>query len=278
MKSSFDWQGHRGARGLAPENSLPGFQKTLEYPVTTLELDLAVSRDSQLVVSHEPWFSASICSHPDGRPVGEEEEQELNIFEMVYAEVAAFDCGSRGHPRFPDQQRLPTKKPLLHEVVALADSICKDQDRPLVNFNIEIKSKPEWDGKYTPGPEIFSRLVLAEVKRLGIEARSCIQSFDPRVLEVIHSRQPAQNLAFLVEDPASLEEHLSRLGFLPDIYSPMHTLLTKNVVVRAHEKELRVIPWTVNDPTTMKSLIQMGVDGIITDYPNLIREVVEGEK
>jgi glycerophosphoryl diester phosphodiesterase len=275
MKESFDWQGHRGARGLAPENSLPGFQKALEYPITTLELDLALSRDSQLVVSHEPWFSASICSHSDGRPVGEEEEQELNIFQMDYAEVAAFDCGSRIHASFPEQEPVATPKPRLWEVVALVDSICNSRNRAPIRFNIEIKSKPEWDGKFTPGPQVFSQLVLAELERLDIESRSCIQSFDPRVLEAVHARKPDQTLAFLVEYPASLEKHLAPLSFLPEIYSPMHTLLTQNVVDQAHEKGLQVIPWTVNDTQTMRSLIQMGVDGIITDYPNLIREVVE---
>jgi len=182
MKSSFDWQGHRGARGLAPENTLPGFQKALEFPITTLELDLAVSRDSQLVVSHEPWFSASICSHPDGRPVGEEEEQELNIFQMAYAEVATFDCGSRAHAGFPEQEPVATPKPRLWEVVALADSICNSRNRAPVRLNIEIKSRKEWDGIYTPGPAVFSELVHAELKELGIEDRACVQSFDPRVL------------------------------------------------------------------------------------------------
>ena len=122
MPETFDWQGHRGARGLLPENTIPAFLKALEFPkLTTLELDLAVSKDNQLIVSHEPWMSALICSHPDGRPVEEDEEQELRIYEMTLAQIQAFDCGQRGNANFPEQTPQAVFKPTLEAVVKAAE-------------------------------------------------------------------------------------------------------------------------------------------------------------
>ncbi len=272
MDEQFDWQGHRGARGLMPENSLPGFLEALNYPVKTLELDLAISRDNKLVVSHEPWFSSAFCTRPNGQAVTESEEQNLMIYGMDYDSVAAFDCGSRGHAGFPDQRPSPTRKPLLREVVQAADKYRAGQNKPLPNYNIEIKSKPEWDNVLTPEVEVFAKLVVREVQRLGISNRACIQSFDPRALEAVHALDSTLTTAFLIETPGSVQNQLKRLSFPPDIYSPEHVLLTRSVVNRAHQLGMQVIPWTVNDVLTMRSLIRMGVDGIITDYPNLILE------
>ncbi|HKK79716.1 MAG TPA: glycerophosphodiester phosphodiesterase family protein, partial [Phaeodactylibacter sp.] len=174
----FDWQGHRGARGLLPENTVPAFLKALEYPqVKTLELDLAVSQDSQLVVSHEPWMSHHICSHPDGQPVTEAEEDELLIFQMPYDSVRQYDCGSRGNARFPQQQAQPAYKPLLREVVQEAEAFAKQQERALPRYNIEIKLEPDYDGVKAPAPQTFARLLLEEIKALDITERSTVQSF-----------------------------------------------------------------------------------------------------
>lgn len=272
MNASFDWQGHRGARGLLPENTVPAFLKALEYPVTTLELDLAVSRDSQLVVSHEPWMSHHICSHPDGQPVTEAEEERLAIFQMPYAQVRQFDCGRRGNAAFPEQQAEPAVKPTLAEVVEAVRAYCIREGRSQPAYNIEIKSQPEWDGDKAPAPEAFSRLVLAEVKRLDIAGRTCIQSFDPRVLQVVHRFDPQITTALLVANPRGVAANLEALGYRPPVYSPYYKLLAANVVDTIHELGMRVIPWTVNDPAEMRTLIDMGVDGIITDYPNRIAE------
>lgn len=269
--AAFDWQGHRGARGLAPENAVPSFLKALEYPeITTLELDVVISRDSQVVVSHEPWMSAEICSRPDGSPVQKKEEESLNLFLMDYAEIALFDCGSRGHSRFPEQAPMPAAKPTLREVVEAVERYCVENNRPLPAYNIEIKSRPEWDNVKTPPPPAFTRLVVEEMRRLGIVERSNLQSFDPRILQEVRRMDSTFVTALLVENVRGLEANVKDLGYVPEIYSPYYKLVTAKTVRNAHAKGMRIIPWTVNETEEMKKLMELGVDGIITDYPDRV--------
>ncbi len=270
-KPPFDWQGHRGARGLAPENSIPAFLLALEYPeITTLELDLAVSKDSILVLSHEPWMSHAICLQPGGAPITEEEEKKFSIFNMTYEEIKTFDCGSKGNDRFPEQKPMAVYKPALSEVVAAVEARCKTLGRQPVRYNIEIKSAPELDGVFTPAPAGFARLVLNEVKRLNVHDRTCIQSFDIRSLQAVRQLDDSVTIAFLIENAKGLDENLADLGFVPQVFSPYYLVLSPNLVNLIHEKKMLAIPWTVNDSATMQGLINMGVDGIITDYPDRI--------
>ena len=272
--ATFDWQGHRGARGLLPENTVPAFLKALEYPqVKTLELDLAVSRDSLLVVSHEPWMSHHICSHPDGRPVTKEEEEDLLFFQMSYDSIRQYDCGSRGNERFPHQKAMPAHKPLLSEVVEAVGHYCAEKGREKPRYNIEIKFEPAYVGIKAPDAETFARLVLEEVTRLCIRERSCVQSFDVAPLQHLHRMDPQLFTALLIDNPNGVAANLEELGYIPNAYSPYYKLITANVADTVHEKGMTIIPWTVNDTTAMKALIALGVDGIITDYPNLIGEV-----
>ena len=270
-KAPFDWQGHRGSRGLAPENTIPAFLKALEFPqVRTLELDLAVSADGQLVVSHEPWMSAAICTAPNGQAVTSEQAETFLIYRMTYDQVRQFDCGARGNARFPDQKAQATFKPTLDAVVTAVENQCGKMGREMPHFNIEIKSQPEWDGLRTPPVEEFVKLVLQQVKLLNLVERVCIQSFDKRVLQIIRKIDPSITMALLVENPFGMENNLADLGFTPAVYSPYYRLVTANMVREAHRQGMKVIPWTVNETTEMEALIRLGVDGIITDYPNRI--------
>lgn len=274
--ANFDWQGHRGARGLMPENTIPAFLKALEFPqVKTLELDLAVSQDSILVVSHEPWMSHHICSHPDGRPVTEAEEDELLLFQMPYERIKAFDCGSRGNERFPEQQPIKVSKPKLSEVVKTVEAYCTQHNRPRVHYNMEIKHDPAYDGRKAPGPLTFARLVLEAIAELGIKDRTCVQSFDVRPLQHLHRLDPSVTTALLIDNPNGITVNLEALGYQPEIYSPYYRMVTANVVDSVHELGMKIIPWTVNDTTAMKALIGLGVDGIITDYPDKILQVIQ---
>ncbi len=268
VPATFDWQGHRGARGLLPENTIPAFLKALEYPVKTLELDVAISKDSQLVISHEPWMSPAICTQPSGSPITE--EQQFNLFQLTYEEIRGFDCGSRGNARFPEQRPMPAAKPLLREMVTKVEQYCKDNGRPLPFYNIEIKSRPEWDNIFTPKPPVFAHLLMEQIQSLGIKARTCIQSFDVRALQAVRQIDSTMVVALLVENTDGLDKNLETLGFVPDIYSPYYMLVSANLVKKAHAQNMLVVPWTVNDTATMRGLINLGVDGIITDYPNLV--------
>lgn len=273
VPTGFDWQGHRGARGLLPENSIPAFLKALEYPdVTTLELDLAVSKDHQLIVSHEPWFNPDICRQPDGSPVPKNAADTLWLYRLTAADMRAFDCGSLRHPRFPEQQPTPTHKPTLREVVEAVRAVFPQKT---VYWNIEIKSRPDWDGRRTPPIEVFAQLVADEVKALGLEQTANVQSFDPRPLQILHARNPDLRLAFLIENVQGPQANLDRLGFTPDIYSPYYLFVDRKLVRFCRERSMKLVPWTVNDVPAMRRLVRLGVDGIITDYPNRIRAVSE---
>jgi len=273
MTERFDWQGHRGARGLRPENTIPAFLKALEFPVTTLELDVVISRDSQVVVSHEPWMSHHICQTLEGKPVTREQEDSLLLFKLPYQVIQRYDCGGRGNEAFPEQEAVSVAKPTLEAVVEAVQAYCRSNDRELPDFNIEIKSKPEWDGVKTPEPAAFARLVLGEVRELGIADRSCIQSFDVRSLQAVHRQAPEITTALLVANPGGIDSNLEELGYVPEIYSPYYKLVSANVVDTVHDRGMRIIPWTVNEVEEMEALIEMGVDGIITDYPNRVEEV-----
>ena len=270
---TFNWQGHRGARGLVPENSIPAFLKALEYEVTTLELDVAVSKDHKIIVSHEPWFSSVIASHPNGEAVTKDEEYDLKLIDMDYATIKSYDCGQRAHPRFPEQELMQVHKPSLEDVVNAVKKYCALKDKPLPYWNIEIKSHPMGDTIFHPLPANFAELLVKELQDWGIYSKTTIQSFDIRPLKYLRNKHPKIALALLVENQDGHEKNLQKLGFIPEIYSCYHKFLDKNVVDSLHQKGMQVIPWTVNEVTRMDTLIEMGVDGIITDYPNRIEAV-----
>jgi glycerophosphoryl diester phosphodiesterase len=274
ISTAIDWQGHRGARGLLPENTIPAFLLALEYPqVKTLELDVVITEDQQVVVSHEPWMSADICSHPDGMPVDSFEAETLNIYQMPLASVQEFDCGQRGNPRFPTQQPQAAFKPTLAAVIAAAEARAKTLEREPPYYNVEIKSQPEWDGVFTPPPSAFASLVVELIATSGVEARTTIQSFDPRSLRAVRALKPTWNLALLVANPHSVAENLAILGFLPKVYSPYFMLCSEAMLDTLHDKGIQLIPWTVNEISDMRQLLELGVDGIITDYPDRIADL-----
>lgn len=283
VPDSFDLQGHRGARGLAPENTLPAFQRALEIGVTTLEMDVVISEDGTVVVSHEPWMNPEICSLPSGDPVPEDTAREHNLYRMTYAEIKKYDCGTRQHSDFPQQDPEPAVKPRLRDVIAEAEAYVAEHERPPVFYNIEIKSRPDWDEQFHPPPADFARRVLSVVHTQGVAARATIQSFDERALRAVNQLRPEQEdemdvrLALLVGrgTDGSLADQLERLGFPPAIYSPDRRLVDAQLLQAAHDRGLWVVPWTVNEREEMRRLIRLGVDGLITDYPDVGKEVVE---
>jgi glycerophosphoryl diester phosphodiesterase len=264
----FDVQGHRGARGLKPENTIPAFLRALDAGVTTLEMDVVITKDKQVILSHEPWMSAGICFDSAGRPFTEKEEKKYNIYRLTYDEVKQFDCGSKGNERFPAQEKMIVSKPLLSDVIIAVENHIRSYSLYEVDYNIEIKSTPQGDNKFHPGVEEYSNIVYELIDQYLPLERVVIQSFDFRVLKYWHKKYPEVRLAALVENTRSIDQNLNELGFKPSIYSPYYRLLTKNKVNQLHRQRIRVIPWTVNEESEMLSLKGMGVDGFITDYPD----------
>lgn len=259
MANSFDWQGHRGARGLYPENTIGAMKEALKYPIKTLELDVVISKDHKVVVSHEPWIDEEYCLGAHN-----------NLYALTYDEIKTYDCGSKSHPRFKEQKKIKEYKPLLSDLIVTIENELASRGLSR-NYNIEIKSTPE-DEKTGRQPDYqkFSELVVTEIQKHLPANRFMIQSFDWRVLKYLHARYPHLELVALREDKYTPEKVLKELGFSPAVFSPYFKLLKPSDIKFFHQKRIKVIPWTINQLEDMKKLISMGVDGIITDYPNLI--------
>ena len=271
VAGTFDKEGHRGCRGLMPENTIPAMIKALDLGVTTLEMDIAITKDKQPVLSHEPWFAQDITTKPDGTYMKNLEERKFVIYWMTYEQVKTFDVGMKPHPHFPRQQKMKVVKPLLSDVIDSSEEHAKATNRPLPLYNIETKTDPVLDSVFHPMPVEFVDLLMSVILQKGIGERTIIQSFDFRTLQYLHQKYPSIKTSMLIEgsDKRSLDEQLKSLGFTPTIYSPEYTLVTEDVVKKCHTQNIRIVPWTVNDRPTIDELKKMGVDGIITDYPDL---------
>ncbi len=274
QERQLDIQGHRGARGLMPENTIPAFEKALDLGVTTLELDVVISKDNQVVVSHEPFMNHLITSDIDGNMISEDTERSYNIYTMSYDSIRLYDCGSIKHPNFPSQKKVKVSKPLLSDVIDMAEA----RSNNTIKYNIEIKSKPEFDGIYSPHIDIYTDLVLKLIKSKGITSRTTLQSFDTRTLEYIYSKTRRVEIALLVDDNESIFDKLSVLSFKPDIISPYYKLLNQQTVSDLHKQGFKIIPWTVNEISDMNLMIDFNVDGIISDYPNRLIQLLSLKK
>jgi glycerophosphoryl diester phosphodiesterase len=268
---SFDKQGHRGCRGLMPENTIPAMLYALNLAVTTLELDVVITKDKQVVVSHEPFFNHDITTKPNGEAVTVAEERGLNIFQMEYAQVKTYDVGLKPHPRFAQQKKVAAIKPLLRDLFDSVAVYMQSHNRQQPYFNIETKCLPIGDGLYHPKPDEFVELLMAVIKEKKLEERVIIQSFDFRTLQYLHQHYPQMKTAMLIEDDdkRGIEKQIEALGFQPTIYSPHYSLVNTALINYCCTKKIKVIPWTVNTKEEIEQLKKMGVDGIISDYPNL---------
>lgn len=268
----FDLQGHRGARGLLPENTIPSFLKAVDHGVDTIEFDLVITADRKVLISHEPWFHHHISTRPDGSPVTPETELNYNIFEMTYEKTRSFDVGLRGHVHFPNQQPMAVTKPLMRDAIREIEIYVRDNGLPQVAYNIETKSRPDHYGVMVPYPDEFALLLYNELLELHSEFdlldRIIIQSFDPATLREFRKLDETIAQAILVPDESPIELYISELGYTPEIWSPNYRFVTPEIVWEANEAGMRVIPWTINTVQEMRELLQMGVDGIITDYPD----------
>lgn len=272
QKEKLDIEGHRGCRGLMPENTIPAMLKALDLGVNTLEMDIVITNDKKVVVSHEPWFESEITTKPDGTFINAGESLQYNIYKMDYDEVRKYDVGMKPHPRFPEQKKMNVVKPLLSDLLDSVANYVTLKKITAPYFNIETKCLPAGDEKYHPKPAEIVELLMTVIKEKNIEDRVIIQSFDFRTLKYLHEKYPAIKTSMLIEDSDEdfFEDQLKRLGYTPEYYSPNQTLVDDKLVKQCHEKGMKIIPWTVNDEKAFKKLKKMGVDGIITDYPDRI--------
>jgi glycerophosphoryl diester phosphodiesterase len=295
MAGTFDLQGHRGARGLAPENTLAGFARALQIGVTTLETDLGVTKDGVIVLSHDPLLNPDIVRGPDGQWLA---AQGPAINSLTLAELKVFDVGrikplTKYAQQFDQQQPVNGARiPTLLELFDLAKASGK-----MPRFNIETKLSPDRPAE-TPDPDSFARLVVEAVRAAGMAGRTTIQSFDWRTLLATRKIAPEIETVCLTA-PSTLRDRTQDSGRRPSpwlagldptnhagsvprlakaagcgTWSPRFTELTPDAVSEAHGLSVKVIPWTINSADDMVRAIDMKVDGIITDYPDRAREVM----
>jgi glycerophosphoryl diester phosphodiesterase len=293
---AFDLQGHRGARGLAPENTLPAFAAALAIGVTTLELDLGMTRDGILVVHHDEWLNPDITRGPDGAFL---ERRGPAIHALTLAEVERYDVGrlkpgTRYAARLPDQRAIDgTRIPTLEDVFALV----RQAGAARIRFNIETKITPT-SGADVPEPEVFAEAVARAVRQAGLADRVSVQSFDWRTLVILRRIAPEiERVCLTDEQPAYDTIARQRTGPSPwtaglDVHdydgstprlvaaagcaawSPNFLDLTAESAADAKAVGLKIIPWTVNARADMERLIDMGVDGMISDYPDRLRALL----
>lgn len=255
-------QGHRGARTVRPENTIPAFQYAIDAGADLLELDLGVTSDNVLVVHHDQTINLTICEGPEG---------ETAIRRLTLEQVKQFDCGSKRAEGFPRQELVPgTRIPTLDEVLALA---------PAGDFwfNIEMKSNPKRP-ELAPEPEEFARLVAEAVRKHNLTRRVVVQSFDWRNLIALKAIAPEIKRAALYGGLPKDFVKISEEAGGTKIVSPHHLLVTKSRVQKAHQAGLEIVPWTANTPRQWDKLIRAGVDSIITDDPAGLIEHLRGKK
>jgi glycerophosphoryl diester phosphodiesterase len=296
-QQKLDVQGHRGGMALMPENTIPAMLNAVKLGSKTLELDVVISKDGKVVVSHDPYMSAVFMSKPDGSYITKEEEKSLALYQMSYDSISRYKSGVKPHPMFPEQIKLETHKPLLSDLIDSVEAYVKLYKLKPVYYNIETKCSPAGDGKFNPAPEVFVKTMMDVVNQKGIKKRLIIQSFDVRTLKTLHSTEPKVKLSLLVSGKMQLSEEqlkkyglsakevadyfkqvnskkggldddLANLGFVPDIYSPYYSGVDAQMVKKVHDKKMQIIPWTVDKEEDMVALSQLGVDGIISNYPD----------
>lgn len=264
----FSIEGHRGARGWLPENTIPSFKKALDLGADTLELDVVVTKDGQILVSHEAWFSSAISLDPNGNRIPAEAQKNHNIYKMTYMETQRFDVGSIGNKDFPDQRPMKVTKPLLRYVFAEISAYAKQKKFPPPRYNIEIKMEKDGDNLFNPEPAIFAKLVYDELKRGKMLSRVIVQSFDVRALQEMRKIARELPLALLVGNKDGIEKNLRDLGFDPDTYSPHFQLVDGPTVAFCRKRGIKLVPWTVNEVPDLERMKTFGIDGVITDYPD----------
>lgn len=271
---AFNKEGHRGTRGLMPENTIPAMYRAIDFGVNTVEVDVVYSKDMKVVISHDVYFHSDITTTPAGTELTPKQGQQLLLYTMDYDSIRKYDVGLKVHPEFPRQQKLKAYKPLLAELIDSTDHYAKSKGTTIL-YNIELKTNPANDGTKHPPVEAFVDGVMNVVKEKGIENRSYLQSFDFRPLQILHRKYPGIVTAVLISgnDKRTFAQQLSELGYTPEMYSPHYSVVTPELVNECHKRNIRIIPWTVNTLEEMKKLKALGVDGIITDYPDYFSQL-----
>lgn len=265
---SFSTEGHRGGRGLFPENSMIAMRHAVDLGVTTLEMDTHITKDGKVVVTHDDYLSPAFMLTPEGKEIPKSDAKKYAVYQMDYDLLKQFDLGTKFHAEFPQQKKIKTYVPLLADLIDDVQTYTKGKRQMF--YNIETKCSEKGDGIVNPEPEVFVKLLMEVIENKGISPYVVIQSFDKRTLQVLHKKYPHIRTSYLVSNKKTVEENLRDLGFTPFILSPNYKMVDAEMIKKCHDKQIKVIPWTVNTKEEIAGLKQLNVDGIISDYPDLL--------
>lgn len=266
--------GHRGEAAHFPENSIEGFLSAVAKGVDALELDVTISADQQVVVSHEPFMASHYMLDPAGKTIPKGKQHDYNLYRMSYDSIRKFDGGTKWNKKFPRQKKVSTYKPLLAEVIDSVEGFTRKNSLTPITYMIELKSSPDSYGRFQPYPQEFADLVMEVISNKKIENRTVIKSFDPNIINQVWVNYPQVAISFLVSKKG-IEKNLSRLSFTPDIYSPRYKLVrNQHFVDSVKHLNMQLIPWTVNKRRHIKKMLNYGVDGIITDRPERVLKIL----
>lgn len=274
-KNNFYEVGHRGTRGLVPENTIPSLEKAIEVGANTIEFDVHITKDHKVVVYHDGSFNPAYTTMPDGTDIPKAERKKYTFYQMNYADIRRFIIGEKEYPAYPDQIRIKSYAPLLSEMIDSIEAFTKANHYPPVIYLLEIKSNAKTDGFEQPAPKEYMKIMMDVLAPYldDIKGRLIIQSFDMRPLQVLHKTHPDIPLGYLTGS-GTVAQRLEKMGFVPAFYNPHYSLVNPKFLKVCHDKGMSVLPWTVNKKERMEKLIDMGVDGIITDYPNRLEAVI----
>lgn len=269
----FSAEAHRGGRGLYPENTIEAMQMTMqEWPnITTLEMDCHITKDQKVVVTHDDYLNPKYIKYPNGEDIPAD-KKDLKVFSLPYEDLKKYDTGTKFFKDFPEQKKLKTHIPLLSELITAVEQEAKNKHRAPMFYNIETKSSAKGDGILHPDPKTFVDLLTQVIIDKGIASRTVIQSFDKRTIQYLHKIYPQIKSSYLIDakNQQSIDNLVADLGFIPFIISPHYKIVTTQFVKDCHAKGIKVVPWTANDKEEVQRLRTLKVDGIISDYPNLL--------
>lgn len=268
---AFSAEAHRGGRGLMPENTIIAMQDAMKYGnITTLEMDTHITKDGKVVVTHDDYLSPGFMLTPEGKEIPASDSKKYAIFQMDYDLLKTFDIGTKVNKGFPQQKKIKTYIPLLADLIDVVQKDIKQKNKKQLFYNIETKCDVAGDNIVNPTPEVFVKLLMDVIEQKKITPYVVIQSFDKRTIQIINQKYPGVKTSFLVSNKKTYEENMKDLGYKPFIVSPNYSMVDADFVKKAHADGIKVIPWTANTVEEINRLKSLKVDGIISDYPNLL--------
>lgn len=273
-QSGIDLQAHRGGAGLMPENTFTSMKNALDLGVNTLEMDLQISADGKVVVSHDNYFHYRCSIRPDGSPVEKGEPREY-LYTMPYDSIAKYEVGLKTWEQWPQKALVSEHVPLVSDLIDFTEKYAREKHLGLPGYNIEIKSsRGEGEGTLWPEYKYFcdTCIPLLLSKKLG--KRLIVQTFDVRSMEYIREKWPGVTLSFLTKRDPDVGEILSRVSFSPEWWSPHFSVVTPENVALCHSRGIKVVPWTVDEPEDIRRMAECGVDAIISNYPDRLVELL----